>query len=435
PASARLGRAPAPGLARRRGAAEGVLCDGAGVGARVDVAHAARDAAHEGAEEGALVGREHAEHLLLGVVHGAGPGAEPTAARGRRDDAAGPAVGGVLLPLDEPRGDEVVDEVRHDGAVDAVVLGERELRGVVALRDGDEHLVAPRAVRDVLQRVLDRGAVGAQEHAQVPAQVLQAAGELGRARRGGRRARAHRPSLPRECCCTIYLLPIRSVPQHILRSRGAMPDYGHDLRFGSFVTPSAAAPHQVVALAELSEEVGLDLVTFQDHPYQAAFLDTWTLLSWVAARTERIRLAGNVLNLPLRPPAVLARSVASLDRLSGGRVEPGLGAGGLWDPAGAMGGQRLTPGESVDALSEGIDVIRCLWVTSTRARLVAGGAHHHVDGAKRGPAPAHDVEIWVGALKPRMLRLVGAKADGWLPSLPYLQSFEALARGNATIDA
>lgn len=211
-------------------------------------------------------------------------------------------------------------------------------------------------------------------------------------------------------------------------------DYGHELRFGSFITPTASSPRDVVDLAVLSEQAGLDLVTFQDHPYQPAFLDTWTLLSWVAARTERVRLAGNVLNLPLRPPAVLARSVASLDRLSGGRVELGLGAGGFWDPIVAMGGERLTPGESVDALEQAIDVVRGLWDTSTRERLVAGGERHHVDGAKRGPAPAHDVEIWLGALKPRMLRLVGAKADGWLPSLPYLQSMEALARGNATID-
>ncbi|WP_435737270.1 LLM class flavin-dependent oxidoreductase [Cellulosimicrobium sp. PMB13] len=211
-------------------------------------------------------------------------------------------------------------------------------------------------------------------------------------------------------------------------------DYGHELRFGSFITPSAASPRDVVDLAVLSEQVGLDLVTFQDHPYQPGFLDTWTLMSWVAARTERVRIAGNVLNLPLRPPSVLARSVASLDRLSGGRVELGLGAGGFWDPIVAMGGERLTPGESVDALDEAIDVIRALWDTSTRDRLVAGGEHHRVDGAKRGPAPAHDVEIWVGALKPRMLRLVGRTADGWLPSLAYLQSFEALARGNATID-
>ncbi|SDF82844.1 LLM class flavin-dependent oxidoreductase [Pseudonocardia oroxyli] len=63
-------------------------------------------------------------------------------------------------------------------------------------------------------------------------------------------------------------------------------------------------------------------MTFQDHPYQASFHDTWTLLTWVAARTSRIHVAGNVLNLPLRPPAVLARALASLDLLSDGRDIP-----------------------------------------------------------------------------------------------------------------
>lgn len=211
-------------------------------------------------------------------------------------------------------------------------------------------------------------------------------------------------------------------------------DYRHELEFGSFVTPSAADPAQVVHLAEVSERAGLDLVTFQDHPYQGAFLDTWTLLSFVAARTERVRLAANVHNLPLRPPAVLARSAASLDRLSGGRVELGLGAGAFWDAIVAMGGERLSPGESIEALSEAIDVIRGVWDTSTRERLVVEGKHHRLDGAKRGPAPAHPIQIWVGAYKPRMLRLVGAKADGWLPSLGYLGSIEDLSAGNAVID-
>jgi len=211
-------------------------------------------------------------------------------------------------------------------------------------------------------------------------------------------------------------------------------DYRHELEFGSFVTPSAADPAQVVHLAQVSERAGLDLVTFQDHPYQGAFLDTWTLLSFVAARTERVRLAANVHNLPLRPPAVLARSAASLDRLSGGRVELGLGAGAFWDAIVAMGGERLSPGESIEALSEAIDVIRGVWDTSTRERLVVEGKHHRLDGAKRGPAPAHPIQIWVGAYKPRMLRLVGAKADGWLPSLGYLGSIEDLSAGNAVID-
>lgn len=212
-----------------------------------------------------------------------------------------------------------------------------------------------------------------------------------------------------------------------------MPDYGHPLRFGSFLTPSAATPRRPVDLTVLSEDLGYDLATFQDHPYQPAFLDTWTLMSYAAARTDRIHLSGNVINLPLRQPAVLAKSVASLDLLSGGRVALGLGAGGFWDAIEAYGGGRLTPGQSVDALEEAIAVIRGIWDTSDRSVLAVDGTHHRVHGAKRGPAPAHEVPIWLGALKPRMLRLIGRSADGWLPSLPYLQPGD-LQRGMATID-
>ncbi|CAM3779406.1 LLM class flavin-dependent oxidoreductase [Occultella aeris] len=213
-----------------------------------------------------------------------------------------------------------------------------------------------------------------------------------------------------------------------------MPDYGHDLTFGTFITPTNAAPAKVVDLAKATEAAGLDLATFQDHPYQAAFLDTWTLLSYVAAQTERISLSANVINLPLRPPAVLARAAASLDLLSGGRFELGLGAGAFWDAIEAMGGPRRTPGESITALSEGIDIIRGLWDTSTRERLVVDGTFYRVDGPKRGPAPAHDIQIWLGAYKPRMLRLIGRKADGWLPSLGYVKDLNDLTTSNATID-
>ena len=162
-----------------------------------------------------------------------------------------------------------------------------------------------------------------------------------------------------------------------------MSDYGHDLLFGSFVTPTHADPQGPVRLAVASEAAGLDLVTFQDHPYQPAFLDTWSLMAFAAARTERIRLAGDVLNLPLRPPAVLARAVASLDLLSGGRVELGLGAGAFWGAIEAMGGRRLTPGQAVTALSEAIDVIRGVWDTSTRR---PEGRRHLLRRPRRGSA-------------------------------------------------
>lgn len=212
-----------------------------------------------------------------------------------------------------------------------------------------------------------------------------------------------------------------------------MTDYGHELAFGTFLTPQTARPHLPVQLAQLSEAEGLDLVTFQDHPYQPGFSDTWTLISWVAAQTERIGISGNVLNLPLRQPAVLARSVASLDRLSGGRIALGLGTGAFWDAVAAMGGPRRSGKEAVDALIEALEVIRGMWNTSERRALRAGGEHYRVNGAKRGPAPAHDVPIWLGAYGPRMLRVVGREADGWLPSLSYLKDGD-LQRGNQTID-
>lgn len=213
-----------------------------------------------------------------------------------------------------------------------------------------------------------------------------------------------------------------------------MTDYGHDLLFGSFITPTSTDVPRVLELTAASESAGLDLATFQDHPYQPGFLDTWTLLSFLAARTSTLRLVPNVLNLPLRPPAVVARSAASLDRLSGGRIELGLGAGAFWDAIVAMGGERLTPGESIVALGEAIEIIRGVWDTDDTSLLRVGGTHHRIEGAKRGPAPAHDMGIWLGAYKPRILRLTGRAADGWLPSLAYMTSIQDLVDANEIID-
>lgn len=212
-----------------------------------------------------------------------------------------------------------------------------------------------------------------------------------------------------------------------------MPDYGHELMFGANVIPSSRDAAETVGLAQLADRAGLDAVTFQDHPYQPAFLDTWTLLSYVAARTRTVRLAGNVHSLPLRQPALLARSAASLDLLSDGRFELGLGAGAFWDAIEAMGGPRRTPGEAVTALAEAIEIIRQTWDTDTRGGVRVHGEHYHVNGAKRGPKPAHDIGIWIGAYGPRMLQLTGRVADGWLPSLGNMQPDE-LAAAHATID-
>ncbi|WP_341765547.1 LLM class flavin-dependent oxidoreductase [Cellulomonas shaoxiangyii] len=212
-----------------------------------------------------------------------------------------------------------------------------------------------------------------------------------------------------------------------------MPDYGHPLRFGSFITPTSARPQHAVDLAVLSEDLGLDLVTFQDHPYEPSFLDTWTLLSWVAARTTRIAVSGNVLNVTLRPPAVLSRAVASLSLLSGGRVELAIGAGGFTDAVVAFGAPRRTVGQSLVALDEAIDVIRGLWDAGDPTPLRVLGEHYRIDGARRGPRLPAPIPIAIGAYRPRMVALTGRQGDAWLPSLPWLQP-GGLAEGNRIID-
>jgi len=210
-----------------------------------------------------------------------------------------------------------------------------------------------------------------------------------------------------------------------------MTDYGHDLQFGIFPTPDASAADLVLEMAQAADVSGLDLVTIQDHPYNARQLDAWTLLSVIAARTSSVRVTPNVANLPLRPPVVLARSAATLDLLTGGRVELGLGSGAFWDAIVAADGPRRTPREAVDALEEAIAVIRGVW--SGRGSVAVDGTHYRVKGLHAGPAPAHPIGIWVGAYKPRMLRLTGRLADGWLPSMGYAGPAE-LGAMNATID-
>src|SRR3954465_3433688 len=133
------------------------------------------------------------------------------------------------------------------------------------------------------------------------------------------------------------------------------------VELGVFVTPDAAGRDDVLAQVELADRAGLELVGIQDHPYQRRFLETFSLLAFLAARTERVRLFPDVANLPLRNPAVLAKAAATIDLLSGGRFELGLGAGAFWEAIGAMGGPTLSGPESVDALEEAIDVMRLMW--------------------------------------------------------------------------
>jgi alkanesulfonate monooxygenase SsuD/methylene tetrahydromethanopterin reductase-like flavin-dependent oxidoreductase (luciferase family) len=184
------------------------------------------------------------------------------------------------------------------------------------------------------------------------------------------------------------------------------------IRFGYFLIPEAGAP--LLATAQRIERLGLDYVGVQDHPYQRRHVDAWALLAMIASTTTTLRVFPDVANLPLRPPAVLAKTAATISLLSGGRFDLGLGAGAFWDAIEAFGGPRRTPGQALAALAEGIEVIRKIW--SGERNLRFEGSYYRLAGAQSGPVPTHPIEIWLGAYGPRALELTGRVADGWVPS-------------------
>ena len=201
------------------------------------------------------------------------------------------------------------------------------------------------------------------------------------------------------------------------------------LEFGVSVTPYAAAYPQIVEQVMTAERGGFDLVGIQDHPYQRRFLDTFSLIADLLARTDRLRFFPDVASLPMRPPTMLAKAAASLDVMSGGRFELGLGAGNFWDAVVGMGGPRRAVGERGAALEEAIDLIRAALDVGAERGVVRGdGPFYPIPGYPPGPPSAHRVEIWIGAMAPRALDLIGRKADGWIPAggVSFVNEFAAL---------
>jgi alkanesulfonate monooxygenase SsuD/methylene tetrahydromethanopterin reductase-like flavin-dependent oxidoreductase (luciferase family) len=191
-----------------------------------------------------------------------------------------------------------------------------------------------------------------------------------------------------------------------------------ELIFGIGVSASAAPGDDPVGLAQEAERLGYDFVSAADHPCGSdPSYETPTMLTWIAARTSRIKVASRVLGVPFRRPAMVAKLAASLDLLSGGRFILGLGGGYSDDEITAVGGPELSPAEKIAALDEAIRVIRGAW---TRSGYTQDGRHHSVHDLEMEPKPAHPVPVWLGTFGPRALAVTGRLADGWIPSLGYM---------------
>lgn len=203
------------------------------------------------------------------------------------------------------------------------------------------------------------------------------------------------------------------------------------IRFGAFVAPRAAELARLQDSIQIAEECGFDHVSVQDHPYNADLLDTFAVIGTLIGRTSRLTFMPSIANLPLRPPAILARSAAALDLLSAGRFELGLGGGGVRPHIVGMGGPDRSPGQVYESVEEAITVIRLLWHSDGPVDFT--GRHYRLAGAPAGPAPTREIGIWLGAKGPRMLDLLGRAADGWIA--PILTSFESKAPAQRRIDA
>jgi len=206
------------------------------------------------------------------------------------------------------------------------------------------------------------------------------------------------------------------------------------LRFGLSVVPYASEYAGILEQVRVAEERGLDLVGIQDHPYQRRYLDTYSLIPDLMARTERLRFFPDVTSLAMRDPPMIAKAAASMDVMSGGRFELGLGAGNFWNAVSGMGRPERTNREAFEALEEAIAIIRGALDVGPERRVVRGdGPYYPIPGYPAGPPPAHRVGIWLGVYRTRGLNLAGRLADGWVPSLGYLGP-DGLGQASRTID-
>ena len=205
----------------------------------------------------------------------------------------------------------------------------------------------------------------------------------------------------------------------------------------TFAAPAGGGSFEdMLGTAKAAEDAGFDSVSFGDRP-QAAGLDGWTVASAIAARTDRIRLFHTTLNLPYRYPQLIAKQAASLDVISGGRLDLCLGAGGTIMSADydAYGIPMRPVGERLEDLADAIVLMRGLW---SNEKFSFEGKHFQVKDAICEPKPAQGlIPIWTGAGKPRGLRMVGRLADGWIKnqgwgSLEDIKGMLSIVRVSAT---
>lgn len=187
------------------------------------------------------------------------------------------------------------------------------------------------------------------------------------------------------------------------------------------VTASYASWDNFLALAKEAEQLGYDSAWLSDHlispsgrPYG---LEAWTALSALASVTRKIRLATYVLCNQFRHPALLAKMVSTLDNISKGRLELGVGAGWLKDEHIAFGFDWDKHSARVERLKETIKIIKKLW---TQNHVSFNGKYFQLKNATLEPKPLQKLypTLWIGGNSKAIRKVVAEMGDGWIPVLP-----------------
>jgi probable F420-dependent oxidoreductase len=181
---------------------------------------------------------------------------------------------------------------------------------------------------------------------------------------------------------------------------------------------------ELAEFARTAEAVGFDSVQVGDHiQWHAPILEATTVLATFAAATTRARLASDVIILPLRDPVLIAKTVASLDVLSGGRMIFGVGVGG--DHPAEYAAMRVPLAERGGRANESLEIVRGLL---TGARFSYAGRHYAVRDVSIAPRPLQPaVPIWVGGTSEAALRRAARHGDGWIAAFASERKFARLA--------
>jgi F420-dependent oxidoreductase-like protein len=191
------------------------------------------------------------------------------------------------------------------------------------------------------------------------------------------------------------------------------------MKLGVVISPAAGYSYEeILGLARETEKAGLESFWVSDHFFGGEgfpdrdCLEAWTLIAALARDTKNVRLGCLVTAAQYRNPALLAKIVAAVDQMSGGRIEFGIGAGWKENEYRAYGHDFPDAGTRVTQMNEAIQICRLLW---TEERATFAGTHYRVEDAVCAPKPKQRPypPIWIGGRGPRVMRSAARYADGF----------------------